>query len=197
MPVSVPIESRRIRTGPGTILFAPLGTAVPAMTVAQGVFTDLWPAGWLPVGPTDSGMSENHTIDTDNVTVEESLYPIRTETTGKTTTVAFTMADWKLDNIQLVLNGANITQVGAGADMLTKFSPPLIGAEVRVMLGWESSEGDERLIAYQAFQTGAFAPEYRKGSAKRVLAASFAVELPPAGVSTTPWDRWFAGQSAS
>lgn len=191
MPVAVPIESNKIKTGPGIIYAAPLGSTLPAMTVAARKFTDAWPAAWLPVGATDAGMEESHSTDTDTVEVEESLTPVRIETTGKSSQVSFTLAHWDWTNLKLVLNGGTITTSGTTEDVrLHKFAPPLIGAEVRVMLGWESTENDERLIAYQCFQSGAVNPSYRKGNQKRLLAAQFALELPPSAVSTVPWNRW-------
>ncbi len=190
MPVAVPIESGKIKTGAGIIYAANLGTAIPTMTVAGSKFTDAWPSGWLPVGATDSGLEESHSTDTDTVEVEESLTPVRIETTGKSSQLSFSLAHWDWSNLKLVLNGGTITTTGSGATALHKFAPPLIGAEVRVMIGWESTENDERLIAYQCFQSGAVNPAYRKGNQKRLLAAQFALELPPTVVATVPWNRW-------
>jgi hypothetical protein len=194
MPVAVPIDSALIRAGqPGAIFFAPLGSDIPAMTVEGGVFTDAWPVAWLPVGPTDSGFTVGNSIDTDNVEIEESLYPVRTVTTGKATTVGFTIATDTPRAMRLALNGGTITSTGTGPTMLTKYTPPLIGAEVRVMLGWESNDATERFVAYQCFQTNGVSAEYRKGSTKVTYELEFAVELPAAEVASSPFDRWDAG----
>lgn len=193
MAVAVPIDNAQIRTGPGKIYFAPIGSDVPAMTVTGGVFTDAWPVAWLEAGPTDSGFESGHSTDTDTVEVEESLYPVRTETTGKSDTVSFSLVNDNPRTLKLALNGGTVTVTGTTGTTLTKYSPPLIGAEVRVMIGWESNDSKIRQVYYQCFQTGNVSPSRRKGNNKVVYEMEFAVELPAPSVADVPWNRWDAG----
>jgi len=194
MPVAVTIDSSQIRTGPGIIRFAPLGSALPTMAVANSTFlADTWPVAWLEVGPTDSGFQTTHSTDTDKVEVEESLYAVRTETTGKTDAVSFTLAADNLRTMKLAMNGGVVLTTGSTVTTLNKYSPPLIGNEVRVMIGWESDDNKVRQIFYQCFQTGSPNPERRKGTAKAAYGLEFAVELPAPAVASTPWNRWDAG----
>jgi hypothetical protein len=190
MPVSVPIENADIRTGPGKIYFAPLGTALPANTVAASKFTDAWPTGWLPVGPTDSGFETSHAVSTDPVEVEELYTPVRLETTGRTDSVSFTMVADTLQTLMLALNGGNVTTTGSGATTLNKYSPPALGNERRVMIGWEHDSNTIREIFYQCFQTGSVTRQRRKGANKTVYAVEFSLEQPASNVATVTWDHW-------
>lgn len=193
MPVAVPIDNAQIKTGPGKIYFAPIGSDLPAMTVTGGVFTDAWPVAWLEAGPTDSGIETGHSTDTDTIEVEESLYPVRVETTGKSDTVSFALVNDNPRTLKLALNGGTVVVTGTAGTTLTKYSPPLIGAETRVMIGWEANDSKTRVLFYQCFQQGSVSPARRKGANKVVYEMEFAVELPAPAVSAVPWNRWDAG----
>lgn len=95
--------------------------------------------------------------------------------------------------MKLAMNGGSIAVTGSTTTTLNKFSPPLIGNEVRVMIGWESDDNKLRQIFYQCFQTGSPSPERRKGTAKAAYELEFAVELPSPSVASVPWNRWDAG----
>ncbi len=200
MPVTVPIVGADIKTGPGVIYVAPLGSALPDMNlVSGGVFTGAWPAAWFKVGPTENGLTRSHQLSNENVEVEESLTPVRTEITGVQDGVSFAMAGLTLRNLRLALAGGTITQktLATGetqtANGSTKFAPPLIGQQVRFMIGHESDDNKERFITYQCLQTGNVQPNYRKGNNKRLYAVDFRVELPDPAVSTVNWNEWRAG----
>ncbi len=200
MPVTVPIVGADIKTGPGVIYVARLGSALPDMNlVSGGVFTGAWPAAWFKPGPTDNGMGRSHQLSNENVEVEESLTAVRTEITGVQDGVTFAMAALTLRNLHLALAGGTIVQktLATGetqtANGSTKFSPPVIGGQVRFMIGHESDDNKERFVAYQVLQTGNVQPSYRKGNNKRLYAVDFRVELPDPTVATVPWNEWRAG----
>ncbi len=199
MPVTVPIVGADIKTGPGVIYVASLGTPIPDMNaVTGGVFTSAW-TGWFRPGPTENGLTRSHQLSNENVEVEESLTPVRTEITGVQDGVSFAMAGLTLRNLRLALAGGTITQKALAtgetqtANGSTKFAPPLIGQQVRFMIGHESDDNKERFVVYQVLQTGNVQPNYRKGNNKRLYAVDFRVELPDPGVSTVPWNEWRAG----
>jgi hypothetical protein len=58
-------------------------------------------------------------------------------------------------NFGFSLNGGSVTtRGGTGATLLTEVRAPVVGAEVRQMIGWESEDSTERAVYIQAFQSG-------------------------------------------
>ena len=189
------IQPGQIKTGPGRILYAPMGTVIPTFTATAGKITATW-TDWLEVGATEEGLTYTESTDTSDITVAESLYPVRTVTTGKSSRVAFTMSHVSDLNWKLAMNGGTITSTGTGPTKLNVYVPPLVGAELRVMLGFLSLDEDEALIWPQVFNTGGFETERGAIDAKHGLPVSFTVELPDPAVLATPYKRWTAGSLA-
>jgi hypothetical protein len=188
---AVPVTS--IQIGAGVLLKAPIGTAGPTSggTVAGSVFTDSWPAGWNPIGATEGGHDFSYQIATGTVEVAEYLVPLKIVSTGVTVGVSFAISEMTAKNYTWVLNGGTYTLVsGTGATTLSKVSPPALGAEVRTMLGWESSDGTERIIWYQCLQSGNIQIPRHKGADNANLPVAFSVEQPSSG---NPFDIWIAG----
>jgi hypothetical protein len=179
--------------GPGYIYWAPLGTAIPTAggTVVGSVFTDAWPAGWVALGATLEGNELNTDINTDTANVAEYLDAVKVVTTSRTTTISFSLDNTTAQNYKRVMNGGTISTVsGAGTTLLSKFVPVQTGAEVRAMIGFESSQNDERAILYQTLQTGAVTERRRKGVDYNVFPAQFRCEVPTSGISV---ERYYAG----
>ena len=191
MPVGT-VNPLAIKTGPGKIYYAPLATAIPTFTAAASVVTGTW-TSWLAVGSTDEGLTYNESTDTENITVAESLYPISVVTTGKTGTVSFSMAEISSSNWKLAANGGTVTITGATTTLLHTYVPPLVGAEVRVMMGFHSYDGTEVIVWPQVFNSGGFETPRSTVAEKAVLPVTFSVELPDPAVLTTPYKRWVAG----
>lgn len=180
-------DGSRVKVGPGSLYAAPLGTTEPTAV------TGAWPANWVALGYTDAGSTFALNPSVAAVTVEEEYWPVKNVVTGYAGTLTFALAEQTAQNLRLALNGG----IGAGAVAATQgtnadgsiwVEPPAIGAEVRVMLGWDalgaSSIGNDpfgRLIVRQAFQTGTLSVQRRKGNNKSVYACSFNLEK-PAGV---------------
>ena len=185
-----------IKTGPGKIYYAPIGTAIPTFTAASSKISGTWTT-WVSPGATDEGITYTESVDTSDITVAESLYPVRTVTTGKTGRVAFTMNELSDLNWKLAMNGGTITTSGTGATKLNVYVPPLVGAEVRVMMAFQSLEDDEVIIWPQVFNVGSV--EIARGTyeTKAGLPCEFAVELPDPAVLTTPYKRWTSGSLAA
>jgi hypothetical protein len=179
--------------GPGYIYWAPLGTAIPTGggTAAGSVFTDAWPAGWIALGATLEGNELNTDINTDTANVAEYLDAVKVVTTSRTTTISFSLYNTTAQNYKRVMNGGAISTVsGAGATQVSKFLPVQTGLEVRAMIGFESSQNDERAILYQCLQTGAVTERRRKGVDYNVFPAQFRCEVPTSGISV---ERYYAG----
>lgn len=96
-------DTSNVTTGPGTLMYAPLGTTEPATRVAA------WPAGWVAVGYTAEGHSFSSSLSIDDVEVAELLDPVRRVTTKRDTKVAFAMAEITLAHLKLLLNGGTTT----------------------------------------------------------------------------------------
>ncbi|MDH6460115.1 hypothetical protein M2302_000266 [Micromonospora sp. A200] len=186
------IQSGQIKAGPGLIRYAPLGTIIPTFTAAASKVTGTW-TNWLEVGATDSGLTYSESVETADITVAESLYPVRTVTTGKAGRVSFTMSHINDLNWKLAMNGGTITSSGAAATKLNVYVPPLVGAEVRVMLAFMSLDEDEVIIWPQVFNVGSVETARGTFDSKAGLPVEFSAELPDPAVMTTPYKRWTSG----
>jgi hypothetical protein len=191
MPVGT-VNPLAIKTGPGKIYYAPLATAIPAFTATASKVTGTW-TSWVGVGSTDEGLTYNESTDTENITVAESLYPVSVVTTGKSGTISFSMAEVSSSNWKLAANGGTVTITGATTTLLHTYVPPLVGQEVRVMMGFHSYDDTEVIIWPQVFNSGGFETPRSTVAAKAVLPVTFSVELPDPAVLTTPYKRWVSG----
>jgi hypothetical protein len=176
---------------PGYLFWAPLGSSEPTNTVAGSVFTDSWPVAWINLGATDDGSEFTSETTIEPVTVAELFDAVRYNTTGRTSKLAFALADITLANLKRVQNGGTLTVVsGTGATQLNKFTPPTPGNEVRSMVGWESLDATVRLIGYQCIQGGSTGLKNARRPAHASLAATFNMEVPSSGI---PWALYTAG----
>lgn len=173
----------KISTDPGFLYYAPLGTAEPVHTVTGSVFSDSWTAatGWVPVGATEEGHAFTWTTTTETIEVAELLDPLKYVETGRSGSIAFALASIEVLALKLALNGGTLTTTGTGGTKMTTYTPPALGAAVRVMVGWEAQDSTERLIAYQCFNTGSVEIARRKGAARPSIPVEFALEVPSAG----------------
>lgn len=177
--------------GPGYLFWAPLGSAEPAHTVVGSVFTDAWPAPWIPLGATLEGNELETAIETDRAYVAEYLDSVKTVTTTRTTTISFSLYDTTAQNYKRVMNGGTIATVsGSGTTLLSSFVPVQAGQEVRSMIGFESTANDERVIMYQCLNIGSVTERRRKGADYNVFPAQFTTEVPTSGISIK---RYYAG----
>jgi hypothetical protein len=191
MPATMP--QPQILTDPGILWVAPLGTAEPTPTGAANKFSDVLPASWILLGPTDEGSTFSDSVDTDTITVAEFLSAIRNVVTGRTSTLSFALASWTLSNYRRALNGgvAAITPVGTLGAEVTSLEPPVEGTETRAMLMWESTDSTLRLLGRQAFQPGEVSSDFKPAPDKALIPCEYAFEQPTTGLR--PWKMWAAG----
>lgn len=189
------ITPGQIRTGPGLIRYAPLGTTIPAVTAAASKVVATW-TNWLEVGATEEGLTYSESTDTEKIRVAESVYPVKTVTTGKEGTIAFSMAHLNDLNWKLAMNGGTIVSTGSTTTKLNTYVPPLIGQEVRVMLAFQSADDDEIIVWPQVFNGGSI--EVVRGTLETMAAlpVEFSAELPDPAVLSTPYKRWVTGALA-
>lgn len=190
MPAPALVASDALALGPGYLFHAPLGTAAPTNTVAGSVFTDAWTT-WVCLGITDNGHEFSYDLKVDPVEAEEYLDPVAYVSVGREVGFAFAMAQLHATNMKRAMNGGSITVTGSGATTLNKYSPPKVGAEVRCMIGWESTDGTERMVAYRCLQQGSIKIARRKGADKATIPVEFKLEQPSDG--TDPFNYWTAG----
>src|SRR3954471_3388312 len=113
------IDPTKILNDPGLLYYAPLGTAEPSMTVAGSLFSSAaWGGLWVPFGPTDEGTEFSDKIDTDDMMVEESSYPVKTVVTKKEASVAFNLVEFTATRMKQVQNGGTLQVTGSGATTL-------------------------------------------------------------------------------
>lgn len=182
--------------GPGYLYRAPLGTLIPGTTntggdVVAGVFSDAWPVGWVLNGSTRDGSQVSYETTSEGIIVAEYLDPLDEVTTGRNIGFAFDLATVTNKSYGLAFNGGTSTTVsGATTTLLTKVSPPVVGAEVKTMLGWESQDGTQRIIFYQCLQAGNIQWSNQKAPNFQSFPLTFKVSQPATG---NPFDIFLAG----
>lgn len=173
---AVTVPKGALSFGAGYLFTSLLGVGAPANTVAGSIFTDSWPVGWNLWGVTREGHTLNVEIDTDTVEAAEYLDPLLTVTTGRTISAEFELMQIHLTNFKRSFNGGVLSTSGSGATLLSTYTLPAIGGEVRCQLGWESVDGTERWWGMQCFQTGSVAIQRQKGADNASLPLTFNFE---------------------
>jgi len=174
MPAMV-VPKNALSFGAGYLLYSALGVSAPANTVVGSVFTDAWPAGWNLLGVTREGHTLN--IDVDSEAVEAAEYdPLLNVVTGRTVTAEFELMQVHATNLKRAVNGGTLSTSGAGTTLLSTFTLPAIGAEVRCQLGWEAVDNTERWWGMQCFQTGSIGIQRQKGADNASLPLTYTFE---------------------
>lgn len=175
MPAMI-VPKNALSFGAGYLLRAPLGSTLPSNTVAGSVFTDAWPAAWNLWGVTKEGHTLNLNIDTDAVEAAEYVDPLLNVTTGRTISVEAEMMQINLTTFKSAFNGGTLSTSGSGATLLSSYTLPAIGAEVRQFIGWESVDNTERWWGLQCFQTGSVGIQRKRGADNATLPLTFTME---------------------
>lgn len=160
--------------GPGYLYIAPLGTTEPADLATTWAAVS---ASWVQLGYTDTGSEFHYALNVDQVEVAEELDPISNQTTGRTGSVQFAMAEITATHLKNAMNGGVIT-TGSG---IVTIEPPDLGTEVRTMIGFEAEDHTERWVFRQCFQTGEIVITRAKGAAKSTIPVTFNLEKPTSG----------------
>lgn len=181
MPGSTAVPT--LLTDPGYLYAAPLLSTEPTNTVAGSIFTDAWPVAWISLGATKEGSNFTYGSKVEPISVAEFFDPIKYSTTERSGSLSFAMANATLHNVKRALNGgvgAITPTSGTGATSLAKFEPVAPGSEVRIMLGWESTDNTTRIVIRQSIQGGDMSMEFQKAPAFAVLPCTFNFEVPSA-----------------
>jgi len=170
-----------ILTDPGFLFIAPLLSVLPTNTVVASVFTDTWPAAWLPLGATKDGSEFAYSSNVEPIEAAEFFDPIKYVTVSRAGKLAFNLLDWTLKNYRRALNagiGPLTPTSGTGPTALYDFEPPDPGTEVRAMIGWESLDNTTRLILRQTIQGGEITSAFKKAPEVAVIPCTFNMEVP-------------------
>lgn len=189
MPAAV-VPKNAFSGGPGYLYEAALASSLPANTVAGSVFTDAWPVAWNLLGITTNGSEFDYALTTAEILAAEYFDPLQVVTTARAASLKCALMQIHATNMSRAVNGGTIAVTGSGATQLNSFTPPAVGSEVRIMIGWESQDSTERLVFEQAFQVGSLAVVRDKGAAVATLPLEFHAEIPASGF---PFRYWTAG----
>jgi len=184
------LNAPALLTDPGYLYWAPLGTALPTGTSTASAFTDPWPAGWVQLGYTESGTDIDITVTTSPITAAEIIEPLTYRTTARTGSVTFALKDFTATNWSRAVNGAVTTVTGTAGSTITQIDPPIIGQEVRSMIGLQSLDNTFRFIAFQVFNEGDLKFAFKKAPSNTNISWKCMLEKP---ANTGPWRAFTAG----
>jgi len=182
MPNSTAVPN--VLTDPGFLFAAPLATTMPNMgesAATGGKFTDSWPAAWVPLGATTEGSTFAYSTSVEAISAAEFFDPIKYVTTERSGNIAFALMDFTLKNYRLALNGgigALTPAIGTGATAVYNFEPVTPGNEVRIMVGWESTDSTMRLVLRQTIQGGEVSTAFQKAPSVAAIPCTFNMEMP-------------------
>jgi hypothetical protein len=169
---------------PGFMWIAPATTLFPTGggTASGSVFTDSPSVTFYEVGATEAGHTFSYSQSIEAINVAEFADPVKWRTTSRQGSMAFNLADYTLKNIQRAMNGGSLTTVsGAGATLISKWVPPVVGSETRSALMWQSLDGTMRIFMYQTVQVNEMETAFKKAPDYAVLPCEFRFEIDASG----------------
>lgn len=167
-----------VKIGPGLIYVAPIGTAEPTSGSAA------LPSAWVAIGYTESGHTFTSETTVAPVEVAEVLPPILYSATTRATKLECQLAEINAQNFAVAFNGGTI---GSPAGGQVTFEPPSLGQEQRLMLMWQSDDGQEALLLRKVLCSGAVAIARQKAPNKALIPVTFQCELPTNGDPEYQW----------
>jgi hypothetical protein len=173
---AVTVPKTGLSFGAGYLYYAALGSTLPSNTVVGSVFTDTWPVAWNLFGVTKEGHTLNINIDTDAVEAAEYVDPLLNVVTGRTISAEMELMQVNLTNFKRAFNGGTLSTSGSGTTLLSSYTLPAIGAEVRSYIGWEAVDNTERWWGLQCFQTGSVGIQRKKGADNATLPLVYTME---------------------
>lgn len=174
---AITVPKSALSFGAGYLFYSNLGVgAAPTNTIVGSVFTDSWPAGWNALGVTREGHTLTVDLDSDAVEAAEYVDPLLNVITGRTVTAEMELMQINLTNFKRVFNGGTLSTSGSGTTLLSTYTLPTIGQEVRCQLGWEAVDNTERWWAMAAIQLGSVAIQRQKGADNASLPITWTFE---------------------
>lgn len=174
-----------VHIGPGLLYVAPIGTSEP--TTGSGAL----PSAWVAIGYTEAGHTFTTETTIEGIEVEEKLDPIKYSATKRESKLEVAMAETNTRNWAIALNGGTIGSPSGG---FVTFEPPDPGDEQRLMVMWQSDEGDEALLLRKVLSSGAIAVARKKAPDKATIPVTFNCEIPDN--ADPPWQYYGGADSA-
>lgn len=189
---AITMPAANLLSDAGFLLWAPLGTALPANTVVGSIFTDAWPVAWIPLGRTTAGskMDDNATVS--EIESAEDYYPLAFRTTKRVPQVSFNLMNFTATNLQRALNGATTTVTGTTTTTMTQVDGPNPQQEVPCMIGYESLDQTVRWIGRQCRNSGNLSVAFNKAPATADIMWTAMLEKP---ATAQPYS-WFTAGAA-
>lgn len=183
----------QVLTEPGYLFAAPLASTLPNMgesAATAGKFADAWPAAWVPLGATTEGSTFAYSTSVEAINAAEFFDPIKYVTTERSGNIAFALMDFTLKNYKMALNGgigALVPAIGTGATAVYNYEPVAPGSEVRIMVGWESTDSTIRLVLRQTLQGGEVSTAFQKAPTVAAIPCTFNMEMPVGATAPFKW----------
>ena len=155
----------QILVGPGLILIAPIGTALPTL-----VYPLVWPAGWFQVGYTDAGVDATYTPTIKEIYVDEEAAVVGDILEKEKFVIAAHLAEISLVNLQAAIS-ASVYTPGA-TPQITAGSMPLNYVMVGVVGPAPDSFNNRVILLQKAITTVAVGMKISRKD-KQVLPVSF------------------------
>jgi hypothetical protein len=153
------------------IYIAPVGTAGPATSVAYG---GAWPAGWLPSGFTEKGLTVNMDRKTTMIYVDEIAEPVAVTTDTNDPSLDIDFAEDTLQSMAWAYGGGTITTTGVGPTQVTTLA--LSDNLTQVAIGFEGTApagNFRRVVIPVLVSTGKVKTTYQRAKAARTYPATF------------------------
>jgi hypothetical protein len=176
------VATPNVMMDPGFLYLAPAATAFPTGTSAASKFSDSPSVTFVEVGATADGTKFKYTPAIEAVSVAEFLDPVKWRTVSREGSMAFNLADYTLKQLQRAMNGGVISTIGgAGATLVSEWIPPVLGAETRQALMWESGDSTMRIFFYQTINVASVESAFAKAPTYGVLPCEFRMEVDTSG----------------
>lgn len=188
----------QIKLGPGLVITADVGTAIPTFVSAASKFTSAF-VGWSAIGYTDEGTTVTFSRESEPVEVAEETDPVKQVGTKSSAALQFAAAGINELNMTRAFAGGVWTTVsGTGATLVRKYAPPRPENQVRHMWAHVGADLDEIFLLYQGYQSGEITVQRKKGAQKASLSGYNIIgEVPDPLVSVDNWNYFTAGTWAT
>lgn len=108
-------DRTKVLTGQARPMIQPYNVAVPPVLPANTLpLNGVWPAPWVELGATESGLEFDFMRKTKDITIEEQQTPIQVTTTALTFKFSLELSEDSLDTMKYAYGGGTITTVAAG-----------------------------------------------------------------------------------
>lgn len=169
MAEPAPFSADSLSLGAGTLYWAPLGSTEPQ------TLTDAWPAAWKAIGYTRAGHQFTMTRSSEALFEPYAGWPTLYALGHGEAFVAFDAAEETRTKWDLAM-GANTATLVTGGSVV---EPAAVGTDpTRVMLGWESNDGELRMVWRRCLNVASIEVKREKTPAYATLPLKMACELP-------------------